>query len=197
MEEIGNEFVVALEVEVADVEEDDGVAGIETIAKDINGTEVADEQGAEVSLDHGDFDHFGHAASGDFWDELGDEVFDRCGFDDESKLHGGLGEIDGGLGRWELSAVNDIGPSDELGDGLSVETEFLRGDGGEELGAGFVFGIVEFFAGVIAAEVLGVFGLEEGALVVIEPPSKAGRAGVLEVDDGVLVAVEDAVLERV
>ena len=41
----------------------------------------------------------------------------------------------------------------------------------------------------------GVFRGQEGALMMIEPPGQLRVAGVLEVDDGVLVAVEQAVFE--
>src|SRR5262245_34838369 len=37
---------------------------------------------------------------------------------------------------------------------------------------------------------------EEGALVVVEPPGDFGTAAVLEVDDGVLIAVKQALIEE-
>src|ERR1700726_33895 len=48
---------------------------------------------------------------------------------------------------------------------------------------------------MVLAEIFGVFGLEEGALVVVEPPGEVGRGGIFEIDDGVFVAVEGAVFE--
>ncbi len=41
----------------------------------------------------------------------------------------------------------------------------------------------------------GVLGGQKGALMMVEPPGELWIAGVLEVDDGVLLAVEEAVLE--
>src|SRR2546425_20821 len=42
----------------------------------------------------------------------------------------------------------------------------------------------------------GVFRGEEGALVVIEPPGDFGIGAVFEINDGVLVAVEQAFVEE-
>ena len=42
----------------------------------------------------------------------------------------------------------------------------------------------------------GVGGRKESALVVIEPPGDVGRTGVLEIDDGVLVAVKLLLVEK-
>ena len=41
-----------------------------------------------------------------------------------------------------------------------------------------------------------VGGREERALVMVEPPGQLRRVGIFEIDDGVLVAVEDTVFER-
>ena len=43
---------------------------------------------------------------------------------------------------------------------------------------------------VSLAEMLGVFGRQERALMMIEPPGEPRVGGVLEIDNGVLVAVE-------
>ena len=72
---------------------------------------------------------------------------------------------------------------------------------GDEAGAGDVGGVEELAEGLGAVglacvEVLTVFGCEEGALMVIEPPGEPGGGGVLEVDDGVLVAGEVALKEE-
>ncbi len=47
-----------------------------------------------------------------------------------------------------------------------------------------------FLAARIAAEVLGVLGGQERALVVVEPPVEMRIGGVFEVHDGVHIAVE-------
>jgi dCMP deaminase len=44
--------------------------------------------------------------------------------------------------------------------------------------------------------VLGVFRREEGALMVIEPPGQPRIARILEIHDGILIAIEQAVLEQ-
>ncbi len=58
VQEIGNKFVVALEVEVGDIEEDDAIAGVTALAKNLDGLAVALEQGAEMLGHDGKLDHF-------------------------------------------------------------------------------------------------------------------------------------------
>jgi hypothetical protein len=67
---------------------------------------------------------------------------------------------------------------------------------GKELGARFVGGVVEFFAGMVVAELVGIARGEEGALVVVEPLRELRGAGIFEVNDGVFIAIEDSIFER-
>jgi hypothetical protein len=78
----------------------------------------------------------------------------------------------------------------EIGHGLRIEAEALFGDRRDEAGTGFEIGIVEFAIALILLEVRCVRGREECALVMIEPPSDFGRAGILEVHNGVFIAIE-------
>jgi hypothetical protein len=45
-------------------------------------------------------------------------------------------------------------------------------------------------AAAILAEVFRIGGRQEGALVMVKPPSDARRAGILEIDNGIFIAVE-------
>src|ERR1700693_5222358 len=48
---------------------------------------------------------------------------------------------------------------------------------------------------MIVAEMLGVLGLQERALVMVKPPRQLRRTGILEIHDGVLLAVKHSILE--
>ena len=80
--------------------------------------------------------------------------------------------------------------------GCGIEAEALLRDHGDEAGARFEIRIVELAVALVLLEVLGVRGREKCALVMIEPPGDLGRTGVLEIDDGVLVAVELLLVEK-
>jgi len=67
---------------------------------------------------------------------------------------------------------------------------------GDEAGTGLEGGIVEFAVALILLEVLGVSRGEKRALVMVEPPGDVGRTAVLEVDDGILVAIELLLIEQ-
>ena len=112
MQQVGDELVVALHVEVAYVEEDDSVARPASFAQDLNRAPVPRKQRLEMLGDRGQAHHLGERAVGDFGDESGDErVFGR-GLNDKGELRGRLGELDGGLRRGVLGAVNDVSPVD-------------------------------------------------------------------------------------
>ena len=71
----------------------------------------------------------------------------------------------------------------------------------QETGAGGVGGIEELALGALrilaAGEKVGVvLGCEEGGEMVVEPPGDPGRRGIFEVDNGVFVAGEVALVEK-
>jgi hypothetical protein len=78
----------------------------------------------------------------------------------------------------------------QIGDRSGIETEALLRNHRDETGAGFEIRIIEFAIALVLLEVLGVGGGKKCALVVIKPPGNLGGAGVLEINDGVLVAVK-------
>src|SRR4029077_21186507 len=91
---------------------------------------------------------------------------------------------------------DDIAPMDQILQRLRIESKLILGDRGNQLGAGF---IVRFVIHILAGKFLEVFGVgwsQECALVMIEPPGHLRRIRVLEVNDDVLVAVEQAFFPR-
>ena len=67
---------------------------------------------------------------------------------------------------------------------------------GDKHGAGAIRRIVKLLAAVVVTEMLGVFRAQECALMMIEPPGQARIGRVLEIDDRVDVAIEQAVLKK-
>src|SRR5579859_5307725 len=140
----------------------------------------------------------------DFRERLGDEQRDQPrhelrvlrGLDDHGELHRGLAHLDRHARVGELRAVNDVGPVDDVGQRLGIEAELLLRDGRDELGARLEIGIVELLLALVGTELRGILWREERTQVVVEPPGDLVRAGVLEVDDGVLVAVELALVKQ-
>ena len=193
MEIVGNELVVALEGLVGDVEVDGALLRFRARADEVDSALVAFEERRQEGGDEGLLEDLEERHAGEERDEPRDEGWVVGGFDDEGELHRGRGHFDGELRGFVEGAVDDVGPVDELGDGGGVEAELGGRDVGDEAGAGDVVGIVEAVALVAAVGdavdvVLVIVGSEEGAEVVIEPPGDFGRWGILEVDDGVLVA---------
>src|ERR1700683_887953 len=78
----------------------------------------------------------------------------------------------------------------EVCDGRGIESEALLGDHGNKAGAGFEVGIVELSIALVALEVGGIGRGEKCTLVMIKPPRDFWRTGILEVDDGIFVAIE-------
>lgn len=193
VEQVGDEFVVALKIKVTDIKEDYAVTGAATLAQNLDGFAMAFKQGAEVLGDDRELDNFLQRSIGDLGDDFRGKAVFGSGFDHESELRGRLGKFHGGFGSWELSTVNNVAPVDQVAKRLSIEAEFFVSDISDEHGAGLVIGIVIFVGARMFAKMLKIGGGEEGALVVIEPPSDLRRVRVFEIHDNVFIAVEDAV----
>ena len=82
-------------------------------------------------------------------------------------------------------------PVNELRERLHVESEFGAGYVGQQLGAGLIVSIVKLVAAAVLAEILGVGGSKERALVMVKPPGHARRAGIFEIDDGIFIAIKE------
>ena len=185
MEVIGDELVEAFHGVVGDVEEDGSLVELGALADEVDGELVVLEEWGEERGDEGLGEYVGEWERGEERDESGDEGGVLRGLDDEGELHGGLGHFNGGGGGGVESAVDDVGPVDEVGEGGGVEAEVGLGDVGDVGGAGGVGGVNEFgelggrewLAGggeLGAVEVSAVSGSEEGGEVVVEPPGEVG-----------------------
>ena len=80
--------------------------------------------------------------------------------------------------------------------GLRIEAEAFFRDHRDEAGAGFEIRIVEFAVALILLEVGSIGRRKKSAFVVIEPPGDFRRTGILEIDDGILVAVKLLLVEK-
>src|SRR5277367_253365 len=189
------EFVVTLEVQIADVKINYAVAKIGAFAKYVQGLAMALEQRPQIFLDDRQLDHLRQRNIGQVRNQLGDQLRFGRGLDYQRELGGRFRKADGVRGRGELRSINDIAPVNQVRERLGIESEFLRSDGGQKLGAGLVGGIVKLFAGMVLPEMFSVGGRQKRALVMVEPPGEQRRAGILEIHDGVFVAVKSAVLE--
>src|SRR5215469_2673209 len=71
-----------------------------------------------------------------------------------------------------------------------METKALLGHQRNETCTRLEVRIVEFAVALVLLKMRRILRRQESALVVIEPPGDFGRTGVLEIDDGVFVAVK-------
>src|ERR1035441_3220867 len=93
-------------------------------------------------------------------------------------------------------AIHDVGPADQFRYRARIKPEALLRDHGDEAGAGLESRIVELAVALILLEVGGIVWGKKSAFVMIEPPGDLGGAGILEIDDGILVAVELLLVEK-
>jgi hypothetical protein len=66
----------------------------------------------------------------------------------------------------------------------------------QKLGAGFVFRVEKFLALITQAIVLRIFWREKSALVMVKPPGNLRGSGILEIDNGVLVAIKIGLIKE-
>ena len=129
-------------------------------------------------------------------DEAFNEIAVTGGFDGHGELHGGSLHFDCGFCVVVHGAVDYVRPADELCDRARIEAEALFRDHGDETGAGFEIRVVKLLIALILLKVGGVGWRQKGALMVIEPPGNFRRTGILEIDDGILVAIEFVLVEK-
>lgn len=77
-----------------------------------------------------------------------------------------------------------------------MEAETLLGDGGDKTGARLEIGVIELAIAWVLLKMIGVFGREKCALVVVKPPGDFWRTGIFEIDDGIFVAVKIGFIEK-
>ena len=111
--------------------------------------------------------------------------------DDQHQAQGRRRQLDRRAGVFVLRAVDNISPLDQFREVGGLKAILFGDRVGDELGAGFIGRVIELRRPGAGDEMLLVFGRQEGALVVIEPPGQARRRAVLEIDDSVFVAVEE------
>src|SRR5581483_10481114 len=73
---------------------------------------------------------------------------------------------------------------------------FLFGHDADEGCARFKARIVKLFAALVLLEMLRILRGKECALMMIEPPGKPRIARILEIHDGVFIAVKQPVIEK-
>ena len=189
MEIVRNELVIALEIVIGDVEKNGAVDTLGALLKDFDREFVTPQQRWQEWSHERFFQNGSQGFRGEKRNQVGDELV-RRGLDDHSQLHSGSLHLDGGLGVGIESAIDHVSPMDEVGHGSGIEAKALLRDHGNKAGAGFEVWIVKLSIALIALEVDGVRGRKKRAQVMVKPPSDFGRTGVLEIDDGVFVAVE-------
>src|SRR5271155_5131851 len=189
MQIVGSELVVALKVLVGDVEENGPVDALGALLHDLDRDLVPAEQRGQERSYKGFLKNGGEGFSREKRNQVGDKPIRRR-LDDHGQLHGRGLHLHRRLGIGIESAVDDVGPVHEIGYGGGVESKTLLRDHGDKTGAGFEIRIVELAIALVALKVGRVGRREKRTFVMVEPPGDLGRTGVLEIDDGIFVAVE-------
>src|SRR5206468_10690189 len=193
---VGRELVVAFRVLVGNIEEKNAVLELSARADALGEFQVLLIELLEGLADVGKGGNLFERLGKQLWNQTGHKAFGARALDDQGKLGGRVAHLDRGLYVRVLGAVDHVCPVDQFLEVGSCEAELRRADVRQELRAGTEFRSVKLPAARVAAEVFGVSRSEERALVMIEPPRQAVGAGILEVDDGVLIAVENIRLEK-
>src|SRR5208282_5926357 len=196
MQIVGDELVVAFLVEVGDVEENRAVFFFRALAQNLDGKLVAFEQRRQDGGDEWLLKNAGERIVRQQWNHTLDKVPITDSFDGHGELHGWSLHFPRRLRVFIQGAVDDVGPANQFRHRARIEAEALFRDHGNKTCAGFEIRIVELAVALILLEVGGIGGGKKSALVVIEPPGDFGRTGILEIDDGILVAVELLLVEK-
>ena len=195
MKIIRNELVVALEIVVGDVEENSPILALGALLQNVDRHFVTFEQGTKKRSDKRCFQNLLERLDRKQGNQVGYEPLIWRGLDHHGQLHGRRLHFDRGFRVGIQRSVDDIGPMDEIGERPGIKPEPLLCDHGDEARAGLERRIIEFAVALFLLEVRGVGRRQKRALVMIEPPSNFGRTGILEINNGILVAIELSLVE--
>src|SRR6185437_10972585 len=190
VEVVGDKFVVALVIAVADVEENGTIAELDALPHDFNRLLMAVHEGRQKRRHEGLAQDLFQGFAGQQRNEAHDEAGLLSGFNDHGELHGGRLHLYRRLGVGIEGAVDYVGPLHHFRHRSRVKTKPLFRHRGNEAGAGFEVGVVELAVTLVVLEGGRVLRAEEGALMVVKPPGYLGRRGVLEIHNGVFVAIK-------
>src|SRR5205814_6438300 len=116
--------------------------------------------------------------------------------DEQHELEGRMSQLHRALRVGKLGAVDHLGPFEELGERRGIPAVAIAYGPGEKTRAALRLRVPELLVARLGAEgSLVRLGLE-GALVVIEPPGQSRIGREAEIDDGVLLAREGALVEE-
>src|SRR5581483_2646671 len=138
------------------------------------------------------FDNFGKGSTRQKRNELRYQIRILRGLNHHGEFHGGLFHFHRSPGIGIKRSINDVGPVDQISDGLRMKTKTLLTYGGNETGTGFKIWIVKFAIALVLLEMGCIFGAQKCALVMVEPPGYFGRAGILEIHNRILITIEIA-----
>jgi len=192
---IGDELVISLQILIADIEKDGAVFALRALLENTDRQLVPPEQRRKQRGNEWLLQNFRKRLAGEQRNQIWYELI-RSRLDHHRQFHCGRFHLHGGLGIGIEGAIDNVGPVDEVGHRGGIEAEALLRDHGDKAGAGLEARIVELAVALVLFKVGGIGRREKRAFVMIEPPGKLRRTGILEIDDGVFVAIELDVLEQ-
>ncbi len=117
-------------------------------------------------------------------------------FDHQRQLHRRFAQCNRLLRAAVHRAIDDIGPLHQLIQPRIAIAELLARGIGNELGARTVGGVEVVVAVSHGAEVLGIGRAQKRALMMVKPPGHGRVRRILEIDNRVLIAIEQAVFKQ-
>ena len=196
MQQIRDEFVVALEIQIADVKKNHTIARFDALAQNLNGLAVPFEQRPKIFGHLRPLHHLTERVVRQVRNDSRRQSIFRRSFDDQGELRRRLGKFHSRLGRRILRSIDDVAPPNQICERRGIETELFLRNRRNQLGARLVVRFVKHVLGGSLAEMFRIRGCQERALMVVEPPRHLRRIRILEVHDDVFIAIEEVVFPR-
>ncbi len=131
MQQVGDELVVAFEIQIAHVKEHNAILRFATFAQNFDGFAVTLQQRLKILRYDGKLDHFRQGTIRQFRDQLRGHSVVGSRFDHQGELRGGLRQFGSRLRGGKLRAVDDVSPVDQVGQRLGIEPELFLGNRGD------------------------------------------------------------------
>src|SRR5882724_3028323 len=196
VQQIRNEFVVALEVQVAHIEENHAVFRLGPLPQYLDRLPVSFQKRSKMLRHNRQLNHFLQRLVRQLPNDLRWHSIFGGRFDHERQLRRRFLQFHRRLRRWKLCAINNVAPINQISEWRRIESKFLPRRVRNQFCAGLVVRLIVKVLPGRLFKLRGIRRRQECALVMVEPPRHLRRIRILEIDNRILVAIEQSRFPR-
>src|SRR5580704_8791918 len=196
MQIIRNKFVIPLQIQIAHIKINHATPRIPSLSHNLNRPPMPLEQRPQMPRDQRQLHNLSQRHSRQIRNQQRHQIRLRRRLNHQSNLHSRLAQPHRRFRRCKLRPINNVPPINQFSQRLRIKSKFLSSNGSQKFSAGFVGRIVKLLPRPIRPKISRILRRKKRALMMIKPPSQPRRTRILEIHDGILVAIKHPILKR-